>query len=79
MRVAHREHQRDGACAAAVQVAQRERQVLHGVRSKLVLIGEHVIVHGAGGALYAGVRLKVEVVLVRVAYRGVDHRPSRHQ
>jgi hypothetical protein len=34
--------------------------------------------HGARGALDPGVRLQEEVVLVRVAYRGVDHRARRH-
>ena len=69
--VVHGGHQRHRAGASAVQVAQREGEVLDGVRGEAVLILEHVVVDRAGGALDAGVGLEVEVVLLRVADVGV--------
>ena len=67
MGVVHGGHQGHGAGAAAVQVAQREGEVLDGVRGEAVLVLEHVVVDRAGGALDAGVGLEVEVELLRVA------------
>ena len=65
--VVHGGDQGHGSGAAAVQVAQREGEVLDGVRGEAVLVLEHVVVDRAGGALDAGVRLEVEVELLRVA------------
>ena len=65
--VVHGGYQGHGAGAAAVQVAQREGEVLDGVRGEAVLVLEHVVVDRAGGALDPGVGLEVEVELLRVA------------
>lgn len=65
--VVHGGDQGHGSGAAAVQVAQREGEVLDGVRGEAVLVLEHVVVDRAGGALDPGVGLEVEVELLRVA------------
>lgn len=68
----------DGARAPAEQVAQVVREQLEVVGSKLVLVHQHMEVHGAIGALQPSVRVQVEVKLVGVADPGVHHHAWWH-
>jgi len=62
----------DGACAADVCVTQLVGQLLELVSIKMIIIPEHVIVAGAGGALDTLMRAEIEVKLRGVSDTNVD-------